>query len=231
MTYVTAEEMKTIDSTTIERYGIGVLSLMENAGVATALLGRQMMKGKVRRRKIGCLTGRGNNGGDGLVASRHLRNWGAEVKVILSSGKEEVGEVCSRQLSSVGAMGIPVLGSETDLEGFDLLIDALLGYNSKGSPREPMASLIRRANESRVPTLAVDIPSGLDPTSGTPNDPCIEARATLTLALPKTGFLNPVSKKFVGGLYLGDVSIPWEVYEDFHQTVPLFEEAQVVRIW
>jgi NAD(P)H-hydrate epimerase len=228
--YVTADEMKAIDEATIQKYKIDVLSLMENAGVATALLARRMLGGSVRRKRVACLTGKGNNGGDGLVASRHLSNWGAKVAVILSSGREELGGVGARQFESVQATGAAILGVDADLTGYDLLLDALLGYNSKGAPREPIAGLIRRANDSQVPILAVDIPSGLDPTTGTPNDPCIVARATLTLALPKTGFLNPESRRFVGDLYLGDVSIPLEVYRSFHQTAPLFDEGQVVSI-
>jgi NAD(P)H-hydrate epimerase len=228
--YVTADEMKAMDEATIQKYRIDVLSLMENAGVATAILAKRMLDGRVRGKRVACLTGKGNNGGDGLVASRHLGNWGAEVAVILSSGSEELGGVGARQLESVQATGVPVLGVDADLTGYGLLLDALLGYNSKGAPREPMAGLIRRANDSGVPILAIDIPSGLDPTTGTPNDPCIVAKSTLTLALPKTGFLNPESRRFVGDLYLGDVSIPFEVYRSFRQTKPLFGEGQVVRI-
>lgn len=228
--YVTAEEMRIIDEAAIERYGIDVLSLMENAGTAAAHLAKLMMGGSVIGKRIACLTGKGNNGGDGLVASRHLHNWGAALTVVLGSGKETLGDVGARRLDSIRAMGIPVLDAAADLTGFDLLLDALLGYNSKGAPREPLADLIRKANESRVPIMAIDIPSGLDPTTGTPNDPCVVARATLTLALPKTGFLNPASRKFVGDLYLGDVSVPMEVYRDFHQAAPLFEEGQVIRI-
>jgi len=231
MTYVTADEMKAIDTQAIETYGIGVLSLMENAGVATALLCSRMLGGRLGARRIACLTGKGNNGGDGLVAARHLRNWGADVTVVLSSRREEVGDICSRQLASAEAMGIPLLGPAVELGGYDLLIDALLGYNSRGNPREPMAGLIRRANASNVSILAVDVPSGLDPTAGTPGDPCVTAKATLTLALPKTGFLNQASRRFVGELYLGDVSIPAKVYEGLHQKLPLFEGDRLIKVW
>lgn len=228
--YVTADEMKAMDEATIQRYRIDVLSLMENAGVATAVLAKRMLGGSVHGKRIACLTGKGNNGGDGLVASRHLFDWGAEVAVILSSGREELGGAGARQFEFADAAGIPVFGVEADLTGYDLLLDALLGYSSKGAPREPIAGLIRRANDSEVPILAIDIPSGLDPTTGTPNDPCVVATATLTLALPKTGFLNPESRRFVGDLYLGDVSTPVQVYRDFCQTTLPFEEGQIVKI-
>jgi NAD(P)H-hydrate epimerase len=231
LVYVTSDEMKAIDTKTIETYGIDVLSLMENAGVAAAVLCRQMLGGAPHGKRVACLAGKGNNGGDGLVASRHLRNWGADVAIVLGGGKADLGDVCSRQLASAEAMGIPVLGPDAPLAGYDVLLDALLGYNSKGNPREPIAGLIRRANESRVQIEAIDVPSGLDPTSGAPGEPCIVARATITLALPKTGFLNPASRRFVGDLYLGDVSIPGRVYEEFGLGASPFVAGQVVRIW
>jgi NAD(P)H-hydrate epimerase len=231
MTFVTAEEMKEIDGAAIDSCGIDVLSLMENAGVCVASVCRLLLKGGVAGRKVACLTGKGNNGGDGLVAARHLHNWGAHVTAVLASPKQEMGGTCSRQLATVEAMGIRLAEPSVELKGFDLLIDALLGYSSRGNPREPMAGLIRRANESGAPILAVDIPSGLDPTSGAPNEPCVAARATITLAFPKTGFLNPDSRGHVGELYLGDVSIPKSVYERFGQPGPIFEGGQVVRVW
>ncbi len=212
LAYVTAEEMKDIDGSAIQYYGIDVASLMENAGLATALLARHMCGGVFRSKRIACLTGKGNNGGDGLVAARHLHNWGAEMTVVLSSGREDLGEAVKRNLATAEALGVPVSGPDAPLEGLDLLLDALLGYSSKGPPREPMASLILRANASNVPILAVDIPSGMDPDTGFPYEPCIRAEATITLGLPKTGFLNPGSASNAGALYLGDVSLPRESY-------------------
>jgi NAD(P)H-hydrate epimerase len=230
LVYVTAEEMAAIDRAAIDDFKIDVLSLMENAGLATAGLARRRLGGKVASSRIACLVGKGNNGGDGLVSSRHLNNWGADVVVVLSTPREQLGETTARQLFSVEAMGAKVLGPAAELKEYDLLIDGLLGYGSKGAPREPMAALIRRANDSGVPILAIDIPSGLDTTTGAPNEPCIEATATLTLGLPKTGFLNPQSKRFVGELYLGDVSLPFRAYTDLGLTKPLFGGEQFIRI-
>ncbi len=230
LVYVTAEEMRAIDRAAIESCKIDVVSLMENAGVATALLAVELFGGRAKGKRVACLAGKGNNGGDGLVASRHLHNWGAEVEVILGLGRDSAGDLEARQLAAVEAIGVRVVDANAGLGGYDLLIDALLGYNSKGPPREPLAGLIRRANSAGVSILAVDIPSGLDPTTGDPYEPCIAAKATLTLALPKTGFLNPASRGFVGELYLGDVSIPRKVYVDFQQAEPPFEGGRVTRL-
>lgn len=228
LAYVSSEEMRAIDEEAIQVFNVDILSLMENAGTAVASLARRMLGGEVAGKSVACLVGKGNNGGDGLVAARHIHNWGAEVSLMLSG--RDLGEVASRQLRAVESMGIRIDEGWSMPHHAALLIDALLGYNAKGDPREPIAGLIRRANQARVPILAVDIPSGLDPTAGKPNDPCIVARATLTLGLPKIGFLNPESRRYVGELYLGDVSIPRELYERHSCPAPIFEKDSVVRV-
>ncbi len=227
---MTSGEVRDADQEAIVGYGIDVLSLMENAGSAVASLARLLLEGSAVGKKVGVLAGKGNNGGDGLVAARHLHNWGADVRVMLSD-REAIGPVPSKQLTGVEKAGVPVYGAGGSLDGFDLLIDSLLGYNSSGDPREPVRGMILNANASGVPTLAVDIPSGLDATTGAPNDPCVEAKATLTLGFLKTGFLDPRCRQHVGQLYLGDVSLPLGVYKKYSQTATLFEKESVVRIW
>lgn len=230
LAYLTSEEVGEADREAIDGFGIDVLSLMENAGLAVATLARLLLEGNAVGRRVGVLVGKGNNGGDGLVAARHLHNWGADVRVMLSD-REAISQVPSRQLTAVEKASVPVYGAGESLAGLDLLIDSLLGYNSKGDPREPIRGMILNANTSGVPILAVDIPSGLDATAGGPNDPCVMARATLTLGFPKTGFLNPRCRRYVGQLYLGDVSLPLEIYRKHSQSATLFENESVVRIW
>ncbi len=221
--------MSRIDRAATEEFGIDVLSLMENAGLRTAALARSMLGGDARGKRVACLAGKGNNGGDGLVAGRHLHDWGADVDVLLSS-RHQMGPIPLKQLRAVESAGIPVGESGTGLENFDLVLDALLGYNSRGNPRWPIAEMIRDANGSGVPILAVDIPSGLDATTGEASDPCIVAQATLTLGFPKVCFLNPASRRYAGQLYLGDVSIPAEVYRRYAWGENLFAEGSVIRI-
>ena len=93
------------------------------------------------------------------------------------------------------------------------------------------ANLIRWANKQDVPILSLDTPSGLDVTSGLAHDPTIRATATLTLALPKQGLLNPQSAVYVGELYLADISVPPELYAKMGVTVPpLFAEQNIIRV-
>jgi hydroxyethylthiazole kinase-like uncharacterized protein yjeF len=229
LAYLTADEMRRIDELAISTYGIEVAALMENAGSVTSELAKRVLGGKVAGRRICCLIGKGNNGGDGLVAARHLHNWGAQVTVVVGTA-EELGPVPMKQFETVRRMGVPVRDGGLGREKYDLIVDALLGYNSKGNPRKPLAAVIRQANGSGFPILAVDIPSGLDATTGEPNAPCIEAAATITLGFPKTGFLNEASRKYTGELFLGDISIPRRLYEGHSTRTILFGAGPIVEI-
>lgn len=114
---------------------------------------------------------------------------------------------------------------------FDLILDAIIGYSFNDSPRGTAADLIRWANAQSAPILSLDTPSGLDVTSGTAHDPTVRAAATLTLALPKQGLLSPDARKFVGDLYLADISVPPELYANMGIVVPpLFAESDLIRV-
>jgi NAD(P)H-hydrate epimerase len=95
-----------------------------------------------------------------------------------------------------------------------LIIHALIVYGLRGDPRGTTSDLIEVANGSRAPVLTLDVPSGLDATTGRIHQPCIEVEWTLTLALPKTGLLTKEAKGVVGKLFLGDIGISREIYSE-----------------
>jgi NAD(P)H-hydrate epimerase len=207
---LTTAQMVEVDRLMIETYGISLEQMMENAGRNLAELARQMLGGKVKGRRVMVLCGAGNNGGGGMVAARHLHNWGTQVQVVLASDPDKLKDVPARQWTILEAMQLDRLG--LDLESSALILDALLGYGSRGDPRPPTKAWIERANASGIPILSLDSPSGLDATTGKPGQPCIRAEATMTLALPKTGLLAPQAEEFVGTLHLSDISVPMELY-------------------
>lgn len=229
--YLTAQEMAEFDRGAIEEFGIDELILMENAGIAVARAARRLLDGDAAGKKVGVLVGKGNNGGDGLVAARHLLNQGAQVSLILAEGRAGLRDLPAKQLEMIEKMGVGLTGPEPGMRGANLLVDALLGYNLRGNPKEPLAGLIVRANASKTRILAVDIPSGLDATTGDPGDPCIVADTTVTLGLPKVGFLNPGARKQVGRLYLADISFPPRLYAKYGQEVGLFGRDSLVPFW
>ena len=228
--YVNSDEMRRIDDTTIREFQVDVLMLMENAGRAAAVLARQMLLGQTIGKRVACLVGAGNNGGDGMVAARHLSNWGAVVEVIAGTTQDRIKSVPLGQLHILEKMGISILTADYALRDYDLLIDGLIGYGLEDNPRDRIAKIITDANASGRPILALDVPSGMNATTGEAHDPCIKATATLTLALPKTGFLAREASLYLGDLYLADISIPRKVYQSIGQKSMLFQKDTLQRI-
>jgi len=230
---VTAAQMREVDRIMVEDLGVSLLQMMESAGRAFAELTRIQLSG-LNRRRVVVLAGRGGNGGGGMVAARRLAIWGAEVRVVLAHPEAALTEVAAHQLESLRAMGVPIHRAPDAaplIHDSEVLLDALLGYRLDGPPREPEAGLIRLANSHDAPIVALDLPSGLDPDRGVPNDPTARATCTLTLALPKVGLLHPDAAKAVGELWLADISVPPMVYSRFGiNPGPLFAESDLIRI-
>jgi NAD(P)H-hydrate epimerase len=207
---LTTEQMKEVDRLMIQQFGIGLIQMMENAGHRLAELARRLSGGNVVGKSMIVLCGTGNNGGGGMVAARHLHNWGARVQVVLVGNSARLKEVPALQWKIIEELGLDV--SVSNFKSFDLILDALLGYGAQGDPRPPLAEWIERANAASVRILSLDSPSGLDTTTGQPGKPCVRATATLTLALPKVGLLVPQAKPYVGELYVADIGAPPELF-------------------
>lgn len=226
---LTTAQMREVDRLMIEDYGIALEQMMENAGRNLAELARRMLAGRAQGRRIAVLCGPGNNGGGGMVAARHLHNMGAIVSVVLAGKPDRLREVPAHQWAILRAVRLD--RASFDLEISTLIVDALLGYGSKGDPRSPIKGWIERANDAGIPILALDSPSGLDTTTGQPGRPCIRAAATMALALPKTGLLAAPAVDFVGELHLADIGVPAELYGRLGLQVPLlFAEGAIVQL-
>src|SRR5438309_9943604 len=158
-----------------------------------------------------------------MVAARHLANWGADVNVIVGATKDRMKDVPLGQLHVLEKMGIPILLGDYNLRDYDLLIDGLIGYGLEGNPRNKVAVVIQDANASGRQSLASDLPSGMNATTGEVYDPCIKATETLTLALPKTGFLAPSASPLLGDSFLAAIAVPRTTYDTFRQQTFLFQ--------
>ena len=216
---VTAVQMAEIDRVMIEDLGIELAQMMENAGRSLARLAMEHFA----PRSVVVLAGPGGNGGGGLVAARHLMNHGVVVEVARSHHRFD--PVPLHQHEILARMGVAEVVKPSPP---DLIIDALLGYSLEGDPRGRAAVLIEWANRAEVPVLSLDTPSGLDVTTGIAGTPCVEATATLTLALPKTGLIGSAE---VGDLYVADISVPPSVYASMGLgEVDLFTSDWIVRL-
>lgn len=222
--------MRTIDQIATEEFNLSILSMMENAGRGLATLAARKLRGLGNRRVL-CLAGKGGNGGGGLVASRHLANWGARLEVVaLEPPPGTEAEIHARTLRKAGVSVKPPRAlPRIDVRSFDVVLDAVLGYSLSGNPRGDAADLVRAANAANH-VIALDLPSGLDPDRGNAGKPCVRATATLTLALPKRGLLERAAAPYVGELWLGDLGIPPAVFVRLGLRVPLlFRPGQVLR--
>ncbi|MCH1639538.1 NAD(P)H-hydrate dehydratase [Paenibacillus timonensis] len=160
------------------------------------------------------LVGKGNNGGDGLVCARHLADAGVQVSLLYAEEPERLGGEALLQHAIAAALGLPgetytpgaVAAARS--RGVTGIVDALLGTGAKGAPRGAYASLIREANESRLPIVAADIPSGLDADTGAVHDPCIQARITVCLALLKAGLTQYPGARAAGDVVVRYIGIP-----------------------
>lgn len=234
---VTVEQMREVDRLMTEEYGILLIQMMENAGRNLATLVSKIARGPGK--SVLVLAGRGNNGGGGLVAARHLSNMGHPVQVALAARVDELPEVARHQASVLLKMGVELLEaeacdeerSEALLGGTDVIVDALIGYSLSGTPLGRAADLIEKANAGGRPIVSLDVPSGLDADSGRLYEPSMRATATLTLALPKTGLGTQEARGRVGDLYLGDLSVPPGLYRRLGLDVPpLFADSSIVPL-
>ena len=234
---VTTDQMREVDRLMVEEYGIVLLQMMENAGRGLASLVASLTARTPSR--VLLLAGTGNNGGGGMVAARHLINMGSDVSILLSGTQEQLVDVPAHQASILRKMGIELLVADAmarellrrAFAGADLIIDALIGYSLAGAPRGQAAELMELANASGQPIVSLDVPSGVDTGSGRVYEPSIKAAATLTLALPKTGFGEAEVRERLGDLYLADLSVPPALYRKLGLKVePLFADDAVVLL-
>jgi len=190
MKIVTAAEMREIDRSTTERFGIPSLSLMDNAGSAVA----DFVSKRYRiAETVGVICGKGNNGGDGFVAARRLHAAGLEVQVLLLADPAELKGDAAANFSRLPVTAVVARSSE-DLAaqasravfGCDLLLDAVLGTGFRPPASGLYAEAIARINQSSSPVVAVDIPSGADANAMCPQTGTIaRADAIVTFTAPR----------------------------------------------
>lgn len=238
MYVVTAGEMRRLDRLAIEGIGMPAMVLMENAGRAIADEALRLIeaKGRVGRAREQerwlVLVGKGNNGGDGLVAARHLLEAGVAVDAALAVAAEELTGEARQQAELAARFGVPCLdasqpGTALPWQRYSGVIDALLGTGAAGAPREPYAALIRAANDSGLPIVAADIPSGLDADTGAVHEPCIRAHSTVALAFLKRGLCQHPGAQAAGHVRAAPIGIPRQLARELGIAVRYITPATI----
>lgn len=238
MHLVTSEEMRALDRYVIDRIGLPAAVLMENAGraIAEAALALTLSSADSNSARHGrsqrwlVLAGKGNNGGDGIVAARHLIERGAEAEILFAEPPDRLTGDAALQRDAAARLGVPAAvyaPGAVDWRMYDGVIDALLGTGTKGAPREPYASLIREANASGLPIVAADIPSGLDADTGAVYEPCIRAVRTVALAFMKRGLALYPGAEYAGAVVTAPIGIPARLADERGIRVFRLDEAAV----
>lgn len=218
---VTSEQMRQVDRIAVDEFGLQLLQMMENAGRALAEVALKLF----HPRAATIVAGPGGNGGGGLAAARHLVNRGVRTDVCLLQPESEMSAESAAQAGILSAMGV---GTLEEVGSPDLVVDAIFGYGLNRAPTGRAKSLIEQINQSDASVLSLDVPSGLDATTGDAPGAIVMADATLTLALPKRGL---VGAEQAGALYLADISIPAAVYERVGIEIrSIFDRSQIVRL-
>ena len=182
---VTAPQMREVDRVAVEETGPNLFQMMENAGCSLAETAFEMLGARSEVSRSLVLAGKGGNGGGDICAARHLANRGIHVALCMAEPLA-LSETAKWQYRVFSATpGRTVSAAHVGGESFDLIIDSLIGYSLAGAPSGIYAELIDWANATGARLLALDIPSGLDSTTGTADGPVIRADVTMTLALPK----------------------------------------------
>lgn len=210
------DEIRALDRIAIERIGVPGLVLMENAGRSVAEFVWRLLANPGAQRVV-VLCGPGNNGGDGFVAARHLRNAGVPVTLVLAIAPDRYRGDAEANLRTCERLGhTPTDATQPDglrqardaVRAAHVVVDALLGTGARGAPRGVVADLIRVANEASATRVAIDLPSGLDGDSGVAGDPCFRADATIALVAPKAGFDAPSAKPVLGRVIVAGIGVP-----------------------
>jgi NAD(P)H-hydrate epimerase len=225
---ITTAQMREVDRVATQEVGPNLVQMMENAGRNLAEMCVESLGEGWCDRPIVVAAGTGGNGGGGMCAARHLVNHGGTVTVVVTKPGRLAG-VPANQLALFRAAGGRVM-DVTQLGALraDLIVDAVLGYNLAGPPRGAAATLISWMASGLAPVISLDVPSGVDSTTGEAHGVAAAATTTMTLALPKTGVGGPA----VGRLWLADIGIPREVYRRVGVQVPatLFTSGYRVEV-
>ncbi len=202
-----AAGMRAADSWAIEQRGIPSLELMETAGSAVAEAAREMAGTGPAR----VVCGKGNNGGDGLVAARRLADTGFEVEALLLWPADELSPDASANLARLEGSSVREVGGNAlagALAGSGVVVDAIFGTGFSGAPRAPADGAIEAINGSGAPVVAADVPSGVDASTGEAEGVAIQARITVSFHAAKLGHWIAPGKAHTGELRVAEIGIP-----------------------
>lgn len=214
MYIVNQNVMNLLDRYTMEHFGLPGVVLMENAGssVATEIIYSYPKDDTY----ILVIAGGGNNGGDGFVIARRLIDYGYKVNLCLVVNEEKLKGDAKTHFTVYKNRNLPYFSFiekgmnyfQSILEKSTVIIDALLGTGVKGEVRSPYLEIIEKINNSNKDIISVDIPSGVNASTGEVANMAVKATKTITFAMPKLGFFIGQGPQYIGQWKVKDISVP-----------------------
>ncbi len=233
-----AREAQDLEHWAIHELGIPADSLMEAAGLQVALaMGREW--GGLRGSRVSVFFGKGNNGGDGLVAARHLAEQGCEVRLWALAPREAMSPQAARQLQICEKIGLkPALladggalkAAQRDILSCRFLVDALLGTGCRGGLQGFPAEWAAFLASSGLPTVSVDLPSGLDASAEGFSGTCVQASLTVTFGGMKLALARFPGAQRAGKVVVADIGIPASAWPG-NQGACFWPEPRDLRSW
>lgn len=238
MILVTAETMKRLDRKASRDYGIKGIVLMENAGRAVSEAVKKEVAGASNKR-VSIVCGKGNNGGDGFVSARHLKNSGFDVTVFsfsrISGIKGDAG-INARAWEKMGGP-IRVISTSRDvknsvsiLKHSSVIVDAIFGTGLSKDVSGVYKEMIEAINKVSKPLVAIDVPSGIDATSGRILGVAIKASRTVTMAFGKPGLFVYPARDFSGHVEVADIGMPVGIFSGEDARFHLLDDSFVASV-
>jgi NAD(P)H-hydrate epimerase len=218
--------MAEVDRLATGPYGIELLQMMELAGRALSRVTQHDLPS--RDETVTVVAGGGGNGGGAMVAARRLRGFGISVQLVLDRPGDRFRGAAAHQLAALRGIGVlPLSDPPSDPGG--VVVDGLIGYGLTDAPTGRAAELIEWITRSSSTVVSLDVPSGVDASTGNTPGVSVRADTTLTLAMPKSGLMGLPA---AGRLLLADIAVPpalWREHFDF-DVEGLFAEGDIVEL-
>jgi hydroxyethylthiazole kinase-like uncharacterized protein yjeF len=223
-TAVTKEQIQALDRLAMAKIGVPSLALMENAGARVAQEVLKLRRGPKERVVVVC--GVGNNAGDGFVAFRHLVNAGAAVQIFLVGEPEKLKndpkvnyEILLRCAYKVNVIDRVTPVFKRSVGRSAVIVDALFGVGLSRPVEDPFKNVIAFLNQANKKIVAVDVPSGLDATTGEVLGIAVKATRTVTMSCPKQGFFKGMGPQLTGKIVVADIGIPEKLVRTFRKEI------------
>ncbi len=236
MRLATAEQSREIDKISQEEYGLSGEVLMEAAGALAAREINQSYFPEISRGTMAIVCGPGNNGGDGLVAARHMHSMGHRDLIVFTLAlKEQQSSLFQLQLLRAEKQGLKIISlvehpeKMEQIKSCELIVDAILGLGLNKKIEGEFHRLIEVLNSSKAPVVSLDVPSGLDCDHGVVDGIVVKADATITFGLAKPGFFMAEGPQFVGKLRILPIGFPFEALRSIATSHFLFNEKLARR--